>query len=189
MQTAWTAAGTESVMVGFVSVEATSFATSYIPTTTVAVTRNADSLTGPLANLIGSAGTVRAEVDLFNKRIIAGANRAILGSSGVTASGRALFLLTGADTWNSYDGTTFIASPSQDLTIAHKAASAWGGSTILVTSGGKAPLSGAFDGDMGFVTAVEIAGYGGGNSLDGAIRNLMGFSRKLDSSQVRALSA
>ena len=91
---AWTGNGTDSIAVYGHTIEAGAYATTYIPTTTAAVTRLADaaSKTG-VSSLIGQTeGTLFAEVDVQN--LIGAVSRGILVVSDGTTSNRVQFLFT-----------------------------------------------------------------------------------------------
>lgn len=165
--------------------EAGSFPSSYIPTTTVSVTRNADVLTYPSAgNVLGTAGTAYAEISLEGEAgalqsAIGGTTPIYLYNNGATPTNIQIF-----------DGTATTAKSAGNLiTSVQKAASSWG-TGKSVTSAGAVPGTGAFDGDMNIGAAIEIGSSGGGSfQLFGTIKNIMISQSQLTDAQLQALTA
>jgi len=162
-------------------VELGSFASSYIPTTTVAVTRNADVLTYPNAgNVLGTVGTCYTEVRFPNgasstqpPRIItanSAAERNLLYVSGILGGGGRLA---------TYDGTGTTEIDTVDIGGAlNKVAASWGGSEATVAIGGLSN-SGTFDGDFN-VNELRIGNlFAAGYELNGNIADVCIWTRKL----------
>lgn len=151
--------------------EQAAFVSSYIPTTTVAVTRNADVLTYPVAgNIIDAAGTGYAEFtaranDTGNSRLI-----------GFDVLANTVLNFSSVTTTQIFDSTNNIAS-TPDATMlngaVHKAASSWG-ANLKITLSGVAPLSVAYDGTLiGANISIGSNGAVAGTFLNGTIKNVM----------------
>lgn len=179
-------ANQEQIYVWGAQVEAGSFASSYIPTTTASVTRNMDQLSFPVAgNVSSTAGSIYAEVMLS---AYAGSGNPRLVSIDGTGTGTGL-LLNNVGQVEVYDGTTFDPSGLTVLSLktSTKVACAWGGSTMKAYSNGVAGNSHAFDGSMN--ASVLTLGNHGTEPLFGAIKNVRIFSTKLSDANLQALPA
>lgn len=150
-----------------------SFASSYLPTTTVSVTRNADVLTYPSAgNISDSVGSAYAEFQhvaptlvSLSPRIIAATgagNGAPITTTANTTSGAAMF--DGATAANGPVGAT----PAGTL----KVASYWGTLQRIGVNGNLGSTA-AFGGSMGMGASIQI-GFGGAGqpAFSGTIRNV-----------------
>lgn len=169
-------------------VELGSAATSYIPTTTVAVTRNADVLTYPSAgNISGTVGSAYAEIGTLWSS--PGGQRNALGFS---ASIDGLINHSGsiATGLRAYDNTNSVEQASNPTMFNSqvKYATAWGGSSMKITGNGSAVTSGSFDGSIG--GAIIAVGCSGGSvsQWGGPIRNVRIFGRALSSSELQAIT-
>lgn len=158
------------------------FATSPIPTTTVGVTRNADVLSYPIANVSNAAGTAYFE---FSR-----------GPQGYTNSSRAI-ASTGASnngiftastpSVNLFDGTTTITALIS-ASATNKLAGVWGTAGIMTFADGVPGSSGAFDGDLGLTTALEIGGSGGAlNSINACMKNVKIWKNVLTNAQIAGM--
>jgi len=164
---------------------------SYIPTTTAAVTRNADVLTYVLAgNADNTKGTCYAEARSSQS------GSTFTFTSGIVfltdTNGRALYFAnTTATTATSvYDGTAPITKTGLDnaTAAAVKRISAWQGSTMSITGNGAAVASGAFDGTMGAGTGNIAIGGISGAELYGVLRNVRLYNVALSSAQLVSLT-
>jgi hypothetical protein len=166
-------------------VELGSVATSYIPTTTVAVTRNADILTYPSAgNIDGTVGWCSAEASTIEA---SSGQSAIVG---VRAAGAVLQMLSTATTISSDDGSVSVTKTglTSMQTGQRKRASSWGTDGQLITGDGATPSSGAFDGDHSPVNIAIGSGTSGGIHWNGNIRNVRIGQRQLSSSELQAVT-
>ena len=170
--------------------EAGSFASTYIPTTTASVTRNADVLTYPFSgNALDTAGSVYAELSSFWSTIPT-AGYAIDFSA---ANGGALVVSGGISSTviSIFDGTTLTSKTglSAMATASRKRASSWGGAGVMVGGDGAAMATGTFDGSMGS-TSIGIGNTtSGGNQWFGTIRNVRIYQTQLSASQLQAVTA
>jgi hypothetical protein len=168
--------------------EAGSFASTYIPTTTVAVPRNADVLTYPFAgNMSAITGTLYTE--------IAGANNTSIAKLMLGDGGSSLFSRNGggANTPYMYDGAFRGPGPTvSSPTSVNKIAFSYGGVTSFCAVGGTVSANLGFDGDMSF-TGLNMCIGGlaitGENSNFGTIRNVRIYSTQLSASQLQAVTA
>ena len=182
--------GTSGVYLWGAQLEAGAFASSYIPTTTASVTRNADVLTYPFAgNASASVGSAYAETqtswdstDLLQRALVS--------------------LNTGAATALYNNNATPTAILTSDLAVAvnktglsstntaiRKRAASWGGSLLSVTGDGLSPATGAFDGAMGSAAIGIGNGTDGGNQWFGTIRNVRIYQTQLSAAQLQAVTA
>jgi hypothetical protein len=171
--------------------EAGSFASTYIPTTTVAVPRNADVLTYPFAgNASDTVGSAYAEVSsvqttgIFGNTCIIGFAVGVAGPL-VQLSGNALTAITIRDGTNAATktGITSLATGPQKLSAS------WG-TGIYVTGSGLAPATNATFGGTFGATAIGI-GCATGGTLHPfvTIRNVRIYSTQLSASQLQAVTA
>lgn len=156
--------------------------TSYLPTTTGTVARAVDILSYQNAsNLSDTAGTCYAEAktDYFVSTQVVGTG---------TAGASYLLQLNSATVIAVKDGTNTVTGAVSDVSIAmRKIASTWG--TALKVYGDGAPAgSGAYDGAFG-ATLIYIgqAGVGGGQALNGTVRNVKIWTVALTDLQVAQL--
>jgi len=168
-------------------VELGAFASSLIPTTTVAVTRNADVLTYPSAgNISGTVGTLYAEVTVGPPSTTA----ARVIAQGDHSHAAFAYFVTTSGYLSLYDGTArSLVSASLPLTSVTKAATSWGGS---VSSGALSGVSGTsgFDGDMNLTGALGIACTNDGlGQIFGTIRNVQIFPVALSAAQLQAMTS
>lgn len=128
-------------------VETAAFLSSDIPTTSAAVTRNADVLTyTSTGNVSFSAGAAYAET--FAENIVNG---------GVTVGFAATTYPLGQNSLgrtSAYDGTNNVTATAGTFstTAINKKAASWGGSTMSTVLNGAAVTSGSFDGAMAGAT-------------------------------------
>ena len=163
---------TKGIYVWGFQAEIGAFASSYIPTTTGAVTRNADVLTYPASgNILGTTGTAYCEVTT-----LAGTGTAqhIVGRSTGGAVGVPLFFET-TDTLNIYDGFSVrsTVAVTRPIAISKKIASSWGGSATMTCQAGTLGSAGAFDGDMSLAANIAIGHDAGANRwMNGTVRGV-----------------
>ena len=167
----------DAVAVDFGGLEdSASFATSRIPTTTVAVTRNADMLTYPFAgNADPAVGMAYAELSRITTDT-ATAMALVLAD----ANGRLLYKAFAADstTISMFDGSNVVSKNAlTDLaTGIRKRASSWGAGGNRITGDGASETTGAFDGAMGGGATSNLGigsnPAGGGNEWFGTIKNV-----------------
>ena len=169
-----------------------SFASSYIPTTTAAVTRNADVLTYPSSgNISGTVGSCYAEFT-FPQSTPSGISPRLVdtGDAGLSIP---LFLANVTGKVTLYDVTDRAGTaPTFPVTTLTKAASSWGGSTSGLARSGTV-TSASFSGNLNVATTIGIGnrGTGGaaGNSLFGTIRNVRIYSTQFTDAQLQAITA
>ncbi len=139
--------------------EAGSFASSYIPTTTAAVTRNADILTYPVVgNISTSVGTLYTESAVTS-----------IGNSGGYGIGGdvenwQLNRIQDTTLFSSYDGASSVVLNGGVFSSGtiYKGMQSWGGSFRKGTVNGAAVGSGAFDGALfSTETSFAVAALGG----------------------------
>ena len=147
-------------------VELGSFASTYIPTTTVAVTRNADVLTYPSSgNVLGTSGWCYAE-------IYRAASYSLGGDAAIVGSGaNSVLSVVRAGNLAIYDGTAYRSFNALTASQSLKVATEWAGSASSGAIGGVVASSG-FDGDIGVSTNIETGSYNSLNQFFGTIRNV-----------------
>jgi hypothetical protein len=164
-------------------VEQGSEASSYIPTTTAAATRNSDVLYYPwVGNLDGVVATTYAETYMLSS---AGLIRAIFQH-------QSDFLPQYIDNLNHYQTFTLAggaAAPNLRIDGAiNKSASAWSGATNSMCLNGGAVGTSAY---AAFANAGQICigSRGGGSALCGSIRNVKLYATRLTDAQLQAMTA
>lgn len=143
------------------------FPSSYIPTTTVAVARNIDTLSYNSSNAIDSQGAAYVEASLILpwNTTSSVASRFLLSRG---ASGRMFYIGATITNINNYDWTTVLASNVWTTMNGNvvKMASSWSGSTKWIYFGSTVPKTSAFDGTMG-TGNIDV-----GISWNGTVRNI-----------------
>lgn len=166
-----------------------SFASTPIPTTTAAVTRNADVLTYTFAgNASASVGACYAELSTFWST--AGANSMAVGFD-ATQRGPLRIGLGDASTLITMNDSTSVVSKSGLTAMAtgvRKRASSWGGSAMSITGDGAAVGTGAFDGTMESTAIAIGCATGGGSSWFGTIKNVRIWQRQLADANAQAMT-
>ena len=180
----------DAIDVDFVMHEEGAFVSSPIPTTTVAVARNKDTLTYVSASNFGDpTGSIYAEtkVDAMN-----GLNINCVLGMGAAGS---FPLFVGATTSISTNdvsanlGTT--GSGLSFLTAPRKVAAAWGGVTRSISKDGAAVASGVYDGGMNPSVNMTVGNYTAGSTYElyGNVRNLSLWTTKKTDAELAALTA
>lgn len=169
-----------------------SFASSYIPTTTGAVARNADVLTYPSAgNALAATGSTYAELStewaLLDASTFAGAvlySSGIVGALSVSANSASTTIRT------SDNVTSPIKSGLTDMsTGARKRASSYGGTGLSVTGDGAAPATGAFVGTMPLTGIYIGTNSTSTNQWFGTIRNVRIFSIQYPDNTLKVMTS
>lgn len=158
--------GTDWIFLWWAQFELWDFVSSYIPTTTTDVTRNADALSYSGSNAIASQWAAYCEASIILPgQTTSSLPRRIISRWG---NGRILYTAVNIDSINSYDGTNGLQSNTWTTMNWNviKMASSWSGSTKDIYYGTTAPRSGAFNGTMG-AGNIDI-----GIDWFGTIRNL-----------------
>ena len=167
------------------------FASSYIPTTTASVTRNADVLTYAFAgNASATAGACYAELS-SEWTTGAGAHVAV---GFLPSSVGVLYVSTGIPSTSIRSGDGTAATTKGGLTsmatAARKRASSWGAAGQSATGDGATVATAAFDGDMGSTAiGIGIEGDGAGSEWFGTIRNVRIWTRQLTDAQLQGVTS
>lgn len=182
----------DAIAVDMAQEETGSFASTPIPTTTVAVTRNSDDLVYPYAgNGNAAVGTAYAEIKINKNFAIVGTSTA-LTFGGATDAMLGINDGDGADSTAIRDATNVVVKGSLSLvtTGSRKRASSWGGSVMAVTGDGAAPATGAFDGALGSaVVSIGAPNGASSNNWFGTIKNVHIWTTQLTDAQLQSITA
>ena len=172
-----------------------SFASSYIPTTTAAVTRNADVLSYPASgNVDGTKGSAYAQ-NIFSESLPSnyGSSSGILEAGGTGASGRYIYNLHDNAYMRNYDGTngldSNVMSPSISIGSLVKTAVKWSGNSKGMTVNGNSVKTGAFTGDMNVGTNITVGKVGSFYAPFGTIRNVRIWKKALTDTQLQNMTS
>lgn len=166
----------------YVQLEIGSFASSFIPTAGVAVTRNADVLTYPFSgNASASVGSAYLEGTFLTTIPAVTTLVALAFSTSVFPIYHHNNNVNAA-----FDGTNLTLGSAWSTTATRKLASSWGGSVVTIANNGST-VAGTFDGDMGS-TSVGI-GSDGTTALFGCVKNVRIYQTQLSASQLQAVTA
>ena len=164
-----------------------SFASSYIPTTTLAVARNADVLTYPTTGWYSDTqGTAFAEFQA--NWTTTAASQFVLARDG---NGRFFYNAgTAATSVSNFDGTTAGASNTTSTYgfSTARAATAYSDSTKITSLSGGIGSTSAFDGGMGLGDLAVGCGNNGGNVWFGPIRRVEYYANRMPNAVLQALT-
>ena len=176
-----------TIRVGWPQVELGAFASSPIRTTSAAVTRPADAITGPSALvsvLAGSTGWCYADVGPSIASTAAGIIGYNAGGRGVivkNAGNTAGTTLNGAGTALNTANTGTFTGPSNRIALTWSGA----GRTISLNGGTVATDANTVEA----VTAVLLGALSSGSYLNGPIRRIAAGTATLTSAELRAITA
>lgn len=177
-------AGTETLGAWGAQLEAASFASTYIPTTTIAVTRNSDVLTYTNAgNIDDTVGTAYAEWTANGDF----SSRAILMDSLVS---KQIVISSSPTAAQMYDGTnaSSVTVSARSVDTVYKTASKWSGSGLKIAEGGILGTLGSFTGNFGFSGIAIGASSAPEFWLFGTVRNVRLYSRAISDAQLQAMT-
>jgi hypothetical protein len=173
-------------------VEALSYMSSHIPTTSVSVTRARDSLVYPAAALTGFSTTQGSWFAEFIDNIPAGVNSPrVVGSP--SAALTPIWIASGLNA-NSYDGTAVVGSVNVfAVNTVAKAASTWAAGTAKVVLNAGVVNSGSQPTGYGALATAGVS-IGGGSpntsneTLSGWARRISYWPRVLSDSEMQAVT-
>ena len=188
----WNAAGTEIIGVWGAQLEAASFASTYIPTTTVAVTRNADVLTYPSAG--NASGTETIYSEFVPTLLSSGSFQIVMQVDDGSDTNRNIIALDSGTT-KAYGQTVVTASQAQILSGVNTA----GALIKAVYSSDTNNFNAAFNGTLGTpdvsgsipsgLTTIRIGkSFGAGADYYGTQRNLRIYPKALPTSKLTAMT-
>jgi hypothetical protein len=193
--------GTGSITLSRPQCEAGSFATSYIPTTTTALTRAADvASVNTLSPWYNSAsGTLYAEYSIPFALTASSGPRlgTFVGAGGAGVDELSLFVLQTVNRTASANVFTggvnagrIDASASFVANTIIKAAQAYASNDRAVTTGGSAPATSTAAYTIPTVTTLRLGSQDGGgtNNINGYLRRVSFFPRRLSNAELQALT-
>lgn len=185
-----------TLRIGLPQMELGAFATSVIPTSTVAVTRNADAASvntlSPWYN--ASAGTVYAEFNVSPATVTSSARCLVDINDGTTNNRynlRGMAASTAADQFTVRSGgATQFQNSSANLTTTaiKKLAAAYAVNDFAVTSNGSVPATAATGSLVSGVTVMNIGTVLGGEWLNGWLRRITYYPRRLTNAELQTLT-
>lgn len=181
----------DSIRIGRPQFEAGSFATSYIPTTTVAVQRNGDVAQLGTSSFPYSAvaGTWVASFQTLFSGVTA-ATIYVLNLD-ANANKRVLYIGSGGEGISSYDGTTIVTSGTDVTGPISKSANAYTSSERAVVSNGSTVITGASVASYASASTVYLGSIGsslGAGVMSGWIRQISYYPARLTNAQLQALT-
>jgi len=189
-----------TIRIGAPQLEQKAFATSYIPTATAAVTRNADALTLSDLTRIGysaSAGTLVAQGVINGQSASVYPALAALGM-GASATDEMLLYRNAANNRFVFDSkvanvTQFSTSNTTTVAVgtAYKTAAAWAVNDAAHTTSGAAPATDTSGSLSTIIDRMSVGGYqarGGGASGVQTISRIEYYPRRLSNAELQTLT-
>jgi hypothetical protein len=198
----YTGDGVSGVFLWGAQLEAGAFPTSYIPTTTTALTRSADvasvNTLSPWYN--ASAGTLYAEYNIPFALTSGASSRlaALLGAGGAAVDDLSLFISQPsgrAASANAFTGSVnagrIDASASFAANTTTKATYAYASNDRAVTTGGSSPTISTAAYTIPTVTLMRLGSQDGGgtNNINGYLRRIAYYPLRLSNAQLQNLTA
>lgn len=166
--------------------ESAAFPSSYVPTTTGSVARDADLASRTFGSEYSTtAGTAFAEWDCYSTPT----NNGIFSND---TNGRFLyFTSSGGNTVRIFDGTTAVAGGVAVVGAMTKAASSFDASGMAISLSGAAVVTGAYDGSFGTASSVVLGATvaAGTSPLFGHIRRLDYYPSRLSNAFLRRITS
>ena len=167
-------------------VETAAFISSPIPTTTAAVTRNADVLKYPdTSNISGTAGTAYAEASFTFLSILA--DYMVIGSG---ETNRYIIDIQNSTGVRFYDGTNIddFTVPAISTNTTVKLGSRWASVADVFSAGNKGATAGKpFDGNIN-INGIGIGHTSSSNYIYGTIRNARIWSQALPDATLQSIT-
>jgi hypothetical protein len=189
--TSYTGTGTSGLYIFGAQLETGSVATSYIPTTAAAVTRNADviNLTGSVSGCIGQTeGTIYAEVNLMANA----AERRIISVTSGSEAQRIIIWTLGTTLFVSFNAATSInlgAFPIGALKIAVGYTISGGSTTYSISTNGAAVTTGTAAAGPTGLNQINLGTSATGTlGLNDRIRSAAIYTSRLSNAELIALS-
>jgi hypothetical protein len=189
--TSYTGTGTSGLYIFGAQLETGSVATSYIPTTAAAVTRNADviNLTGSVSGCIGQTeGTIYAEVNLMANA----AERRIISVTSGSEAQRIIIWTLGTTLFVSFNAATSInlgAFPIGALKIAVGYTISGGSTTYSISTNGAAVTTGTAAAGPTGLNQINLGTSATGTlGLNDRIRSASIYTSRLSNAELIALS-
>jgi hypothetical protein len=186
--TGQTAIAAQTIYVWGAQLELGGFATSYIPTSTVAVTRAAETASVPPAPwLVPATGTIATDFMLANRTT---PDQTLFDMAGSTATVR--HRVAGGSGWviratiGAVGFNTANAVASQN--IVAKAALAWGGTTGASALNGGTVATATISTDATGATAMTLGSAAGAGYLNGWLRQTRYWNRALSSVELQTVT-
>ena len=182
----FTGDGTKGVYLWGAQSELGAFATSYIPTTSATVTRNADNLSiTSIPWFNASVGSFVAQFDTV-ALVSYAINRDIVAINGVTGTPR-LYLST-ASILTSYDGLNYASGGSVASGGPFKSGWTYGGVNQSSCLGGAAPITSNFIGSFSGAVSLSVGTVGASEYLNGHIRSFSYYNYTLTNAQLQQVT-
>jgi hypothetical protein len=186
--------GVKGIYAWGAQLEAGAFATSYIPTTTTSLTRNADQVTMTGTNFSSwytTAGNNESWFSQFVSANIRAGDRLLAFDTGF--AGGSAYRTPMSNAFNQlglYDGTAERTFGAMPLVGVNKAATAYSGVTCSGTLNAAVPTSRAFDGNMNPSTVFGIGSYSGTASgfINGWMQKVAYYPLRLSDAELRAIT-
>lgn len=178
--------GTNGVYVYGAQMEAGAFATSYIPTTSAALTRNADVATMTGTNFSSWYNTSQGSFVIKWDFVGVGPTGGFV--LGTNTAHRVVYTPSNPRT---YDGTTVVNSGVSPATgSTNVACSTYGATTATIACNGAATVSGSYNGVAATTTAIQfMTNYSSSNNYtNGHLYRLFYYPQQLTAAEVRAFS-
>jgi hypothetical protein len=174
-----------------VQLEAGAFATSYIPTTTTSLTRNADQVTMTGTNFSDWYNASEGAFACQFRTLFSGnaPNTAIVLSLDGSSSKRVAYIGSGANSVQSFDGSTIIGSAGVATGSLSKVVSAYNASGRAISTNANTPATGAVSASYSTASSLAIGGYSGGAAaFSGHISSVLFYNLRLINAEIQAFS-
>lgn len=186
----FTGNGTSGFYVWGAQLEAGAFATSYIPTTTTSLTRNADVVQMTGTNFSSwynsSEGTFSATFQTIVTGLVPAAT--FIAGFDNNASKRIMYIGTGADQVASFDGTSVLSAGVDSTGSVITCLSAYSAAGRSIAATGLNPATGTIAAGYSTATSLNIGNSGGVTLLNGRISKLLFWPQRLTARELSAFS-
>ena len=181
-----TVAGT----VQFAQLEVGAFATSYIPTTTTALTRNSDVAVMTGTNFSSWYNAAQGTFDIKFEMIQKSASTAVRYLLALDDSGgkRVVYINAGFTEAGSFDGTSVINPSGNVVAAASNITSAYNNSSRSLASNGNSVASGSVSASYSTATSLSIGSLSASSNANAWLSQLSFYPQRLTLNEIRAFS-